>query len=108
VSGIRVDPGELAAPARRFEVAGDGLDLLTRVLQSAAESVAGAAGQPVLSDAAALYGRVAGTVGGAFAQESRLLGAKIRAAAVAYQVTDETAVQVQSEDVTPDHRGRAF
>jgi hypothetical protein len=83
------------------------LDLLTRVLTAVGSAVAGAAGDRVLAAAAVVYGRAAGTVGDAFAQESRLLGGKIRAAGLAYQVTDETAVQVRSEDVAADQRGRA-
>jgi hypothetical protein len=107
VSGIRVDPAELAVPARRFEVAGDGLDLLSRVLRSAAGWIVEGAGQPVLAQAGAVFGQASVALVGALGEESRLLGGKIRAAAVVYEVTDRTAVQVTSDDVAPDHRGRA-
>jgi hypothetical protein len=97
--GIRVDPAELEQPARRFEVAGDGLDLLVRVVGLAVSAVSASAGQPSVSAAAGVYGPATTAVLDAFADESRLMGAKIRAAAVAYQVTDATAVTVGSADV---------
>lgn len=97
--GIRVDPAELQQPARRFEVAADGLDLLVRVLGQAASAVSANAGQPVVSAAAGVYGQATGAVLDAFADESRLMAAKVRQAALTYQVTDATAVAVGSADV---------
>jgi Excreted virulence factor EspC, type VII ESX diderm len=97
--GIRVDPAELEQPARRFEVAGDGLDLLVRVVGLAVSAVSANAGQPAVSAAASVYGPATAAVLDAFADESRLLGAKIRAAALTYQVTDRNAVTVGSADV---------
>jgi len=96
---IQVDPAQLAEPARRFEVAADGLDLLNRVIGLAASSVSANAGHPALTGAAGVYGPATGAVLDAFADESRLMGGKIRQAAVTYRVTDATAIQVRSADV---------
>jgi hypothetical protein len=103
--GIRVDPAELQQPARRFEVAGDGLDLLVRVVELAMSAVSASAGKPAVTAAASVYGPATAAMLDAFADESRLMGAKIRAAAVTYQVTDANAVTVTSADVPPPPAG---
>jgi hypothetical protein len=103
--GIRVDPAELQQPARRFEVAADGLDLLGRVIGLAAATISASGGQPALSAAAGVYGQATTAVVDAFADESRLMGGKVRQAALTYQVTDNTAIQVSSVDVPPAPAG---
>jgi hypothetical protein len=104
---IKVNPDELHEPARRFEVAADGLDLLVRVITRAGAQISASAGSPVLTGAAGVYGPATGSVVDAFADESRLMGGKIREAAVTYRITDENAVQVQTADV-PAPTGRRY
>jgi Excreted virulence factor EspC, type VII ESX diderm len=106
-NGIQVTPEELHEPAKRFDTAALGLDLLARVITRAASQVSASGGSPVLSGAATGYGQAAGTVVDAFADESRLMATKLRGAAVVYRTTDETAVRVHTADVPPAGGRRA-